>query len=81
MCWTMTIPGAVAGIPVSTASMALVPPVEAPMAITLWVVCTSRFSTTGRAADSAVFTHAVGILATAAERMACASGWAMSLME
>ena len=75
------MPGAVVGIPVSTVSMALVPPVEAPMAITLWVVCTSRFSAAGRPAGSAALTHTVGILAAAAERMACASGWAMSLVE
>ncbi len=35
MCWTMTMPGASAGIAVSTSSSAWVPPVEAPSAITL----------------------------------------------
>ena len=38
MCWTMTIPGILGGIWVRTSLIASVPPVEAPMAITLFVV-------------------------------------------
>jgi hypothetical protein len=35
MCWAITIPGVDAGNLVSTEAMASVPPVEAPMAITM----------------------------------------------
>ena len=38
MCWTMTIPGIFAGSLVKTSLMASVPPVDAPIAITLSVV-------------------------------------------
>ena len=45
MCWTMTVPGASPGRDASTSRMASVPPVEAPMANTMWVVRSREGST------------------------------------
>lgn len=41
ICWTITIPGTLAGSLVKTSFMASVPPVDAPIAITLSVVSLS----------------------------------------